>query len=240
MRHMTVEEILDALGATTPEDLLRNYRAGHRDFSRINLLRTELKSAVTPGFRPDCVEDSSADRWNPLWLDQCLWKEFDWDYDGRCASADFGDSLPPPILAGSTLTGINLAGSYLYPVNLANADLSHADLRRVILIDCDLSRATLFKADLRGALLRNCSLAGADLSRARFERATLKSCDLRDCNLNRTILSLARFRGVDLRGTRITSARCVSLTLAGGVQITASQLGALLSTLGIFVKATND
>jgi uncharacterized protein YjbI with pentapeptide repeats len=231
---MTEEEILDALGATTPENLLRDYRAGQRDFSRINLLRTELKYAVTPGFRPNCLDDSSADRWNPLWVDHHLWKDFDWDYQGRCASAEFGDTLPPPVLAGSTLTGINLAGSYLYPLSLANADLSQADLRRAVFIDCDLSSATLFKADFRGALLRSCSLAGADLSRARFERATLECCDLRECNLNRTVLSLARFRGVDLRGTRIASARCVSITLAG-LQITADQLDSLLSKLGIFV-----
>jgi uncharacterized protein YjbI with pentapeptide repeats len=233
---MTVEEILDALGATTPEDLLRDYQAGQRDFSRINLLRTELESAVTPGFRPDCVDDPNTHRSNPLWLDRRSWDGFDWDYEGRCASADFGDSLPPPVLAGSTLPGINLAGSYLYPVNLANADLSIADFRGAVLIDCDLSGTTLFKADFRGALLRSCSLAGADLSRARFERATLEFCDLRECNLHRTIFSLARFSGVDLRGTSIASARFLSLTLAGGLQINADQLGALLSTLGIFVE----
>lgn len=236
MRRMTIEEILDALGATTPEDLLRDFQAGHREFSRINLLRSELRSAVTPGLAPDCVYYDSEERSNPLWLDHGLWNDFEWDGDGRCASADFGDFLPPPVLAGSTLTGINLSGSYLYPIDLTNADLSQAEVRGAVLIDCDLTRANLFKADFRGALLRHCSLAGADLSRARFERATLESCDLRGCNLQRTVLSLARFRGVDLRDTHIESARCVSITLAGGVRITADQLDPLLSTLGIFVE----
>jgi hypothetical protein len=59
---------------------------------------------------------------------------------------------------------------------------------------------------------------------------------LRECTLNRTVLSLARFRRVDLRGTSIASARCVSLTLAGGLQITSDQLDAHPSILGIFVK----
>jgi len=233
---MTVDEILDALGATTAEDLLRVYQAGHRDFSRINLLRTELRSAVSPGLAPDCVRYSSGERCNPLWADQGLWKEFEWDDAGRCASAEFGDSLPPPLLAGTTLTGIDLSGSYLYPLNLSKADLSQADLRGAILIDCDLSGATLFKTDFRGALLRYCTLGGADLSRARFERATLDSCDLRGCKLQRTVLSLARFRGVDLRDTDIASARCVSITLAGGIWITQEQLDALLATIGVFVR----
>lgn len=233
---MTVDEILDALGATTPEDLLRRYQAGHRDFTRVNLLRTELEWAVEPGVPPDCVSDPNADRQNPLWVDHGLWREFDWDFDGRCASADFGDSLPRPVLAGSTLCDIDLAGSYLYPVNFSNADLSHADFRAAVLIDCDFSGARLFKADFRGALLRDCNLVGANLSRARFERATLQFCDLRDSDIMRTVFSLARFRGVDLRGTQINSARCVSLTLAGGVRINADQLQSLLSTLGIWVQ----
>jgi len=233
---MTVEEVLDALGATTPEALLRDYQAGRRNFPRINLLRAELRSAVRLGTRPDCLDDPSVDRWNPLWLDHLV-RDFEWDSHGRCVSADFDEALPFTCLAGSTLTDINLAGSYLYPASFAAADLSRADFRRAILIECDLSRATLFKADFRGALLRRCSFGGADLSRSRFERATFEFCDLHECNLSRTVFSLARFRGVDLRGSDITSARCVSVTLAGGVTITTDQLDSLLTTLGIVVVA---
>jgi uncharacterized protein YjbI with pentapeptide repeats len=231
---MTVEEILDALRATTPKDLLREYQAGQRDFSGVNLLRTELRPAVTPGPPPDCVESAGAR--SPLWEDRCVWRHFDWDSYGRCASADFGDSWPEPVLAGSVLSHITLAGSYMWPVNLASTDLSHANLRGAVFIDCDLSGARLFKTDFRGAFLRSCKLSGADLSKARFERATLEFCDLRDCNLDGTVFSLARFRGVDLRGTRIESVRCASLTLAGGVQITTEQLHLLLRKLGIFVQ----
>jgi len=253
---MTSSQILDELGATTPEDLLREYRTGRRDFSRINLLRRELEPAVTDHSRPDCLDYPGADVCNPLWLDFHFRSDFDWDQDGRCASLEFGDSLPPPILSGLNLAGIILAGSYLYPINFAGADLSYADLRRTVFIDCDLSGATLVKADLRGAYLRNCTLAHCDLSKARMERATLTYCDLRDSKFTETVLSLARLRGVDLRGACLKSARCKSMTLAGdlrnvdlqtasfpnarigGLRITADQLDPLLTALGIAVDNT--
>ena len=199
----------------TPEDLLSGYRRGQRDFSRSNLLRLELEAAVRDTRYLDCIDHPEVNQYNPLWVDFRSPGEqnFEWDSCGRCLSVNISDLPVPRRLSGAVLAGINLSGSYLYLIDFSEADLSGADLRRAVFIDCALPGTRLTRADLRDAQFLDCDLTGVDFYMARMERVSVVDCDAQRSNLRRAKLRRAHLTRVNLRKCDLANAQCERIAL---------------------------
>jgi uncharacterized protein YjbI with pentapeptide repeats len=246
----------------SPNDLLKEYARGRRDFSRCNLLREELKLELPLSAEryPTPFDHPDLERYNALWVDfRCGIpgeKCFNWDdIDGRYLPSR-GDIPTNRDLKHADLRNIDLSGSYLYPLDLANANLSSADLRRCVFIDCILSNANLDRADLRDAYFLNSSISAATLSMARMDRATLVDCDARRANLKRAKFYRAGFNRVDFRGAtlhHVSAERCtimdsdirgvdmsttrLPLARIKGLRMTERQVGELLAALDVIIEA---
>ena len=170
----------------TPEELLRRYAAGERDFERVKIY-SPIGGRVT----------------NPL---------VNANLSGvNLRFAKFSD----PYMMGCNLSRADLTGAKLSAclegANLSYSNLTGADLYRTILHDADLSYANLTgaemyndlrKTNLTGAILRNTNLeevlfqytnlTGADLTGAIFGNGTLLHTNLTD----------AITEGVDWSGVR--------------------------------------
>jgi uncharacterized protein YjbI with pentapeptide repeats len=208
-------DVAKRLRAMTPEDLLAAYRKGQREFSRSNLLRPELEAALRDTRDLDCIDHPEVDNYNPLWVDfrSPGEQDFEWDRWGRCLFVHLSDLPAPRRLSGAVLPGINLSGSYLYPIDFSEADLSGADLRRAVFIDCALRGARLTRADLRDAQFFECNLTGVDLYMARMERVSVVDCDAQRSNLQRAKLRRAHMTSVNLRKCNLANAHCERIAL---------------------------
>jgi uncharacterized protein YjbI with pentapeptide repeats len=108
----------------------------------------------------------------------------------RLMNLDFdGGKLRGCRFSGCSLYGVKLRQAVLVrcafgdPAPNGAAELTRAQLRGALLIDCDLDGANLYRADLGGALLVRCNL-----SRAMLTGATVEGARFIDC----------RFTGADL------------------------------------------
>jgi uncharacterized protein YjbI with pentapeptide repeats len=207
-------EFLDKLRAWDPVELAEQFAKGVRDFSRINLLRTELAEILaTHTYLDAWVYPDS--RHNPLWDDYKLQSgTFEWDSYGRFL---IPEDLPPPrSLTSMDLAGINLEGSYLYPVNFGHSDLSQANLKRAVFIDCDLSSVKFSRADLRDAQFHSCCLNDADFYMARMDRVLIAG-EARGANFSRAKLARAHIAG-DLRNSNWNHAHCRATWIIGDLR----------------------
>jgi uncharacterized protein YjbI with pentapeptide repeats len=111
-------------------------------------------------------------------------------------------------LAGSRLTGINLAESTMRDVCVENCKLDLANFRFTKLRFVTFRDCILTDADFGGATLRDVSFANCDLTSAHFSNATLSKVDLRGSKLD-GITSVK-----DLAGAVITSDQLLDLSHA--------------------------
>lgn len=169
---LNAQDLMSALRAFGPKELLAEYEQGVRDFSRINLLRPELERACASPTFLECTQHPDAERYNPLWVDYVCGvpgeTDFHWDRCGHCLFDELEDLPEPCDLKGTNLAEVNLSGSYLYPIDFTEANLSRADLRRTIFIDSTLAGADLSRSDLRDAQFHDCNLTRANLYMARL------------------------------------------------------------------------
>jgi uncharacterized protein YjbI with pentapeptide repeats len=250
---MTAKLIGEEYRALYPDDLLAQYAAGERDFSRINLLRAELEDIAARRSPPPEAPRGVSEKYNPLWCDfrNPIDPEFEWDSYGSFIPTEFDDLISPRDLSGACLSEVVLDGSYLYPINLANADLRASSLRNAILLHVDLRNANLSHADMRWAAVGG-DLTGANLYMARLEHASLAGCKLRGADLRRSKLRGTNLEGADLRTARLAKAKFSETNLNGadvrgvdfddvtldsvyvsGMTLDVSQVGDLLKALRI-------
>ena len=216
---MPIESTAKVFNALYPEELLEGYKAGERNFAKINLLREELEHILGPTASTDLVEPMYTwlDKCNPLWADfhNPIDRRFEWDAYGAFIPVEYDDLLPDRNLSGANLSNVNLEGSYLYPVDFSDANLNRANLRNAILLNVNLSGADLSYADLRHAIVWDGNLQGANLYMARLERCILNECDLREADLRRAKLRKANMTGVDLRKANLSKAHFDETALNG-------------------------
>jgi len=94
--------------------------------------------------------------------------------------------------------------------NFSFADMSGLSLPTCELLRCKFSDTALFDVDLTDAVMTGSSIHGADWNRAKLA-------------------------GADLRGTTISGLNLAVLSDYGGLRISESQQGAILSQLGVDV-----
>ena len=115
-----------------PDDLLKQYAAGERDFCGVN-----LSEQILPG-----VDLSGAD------LSEAMLQK----------TVLEGANLTRINLSSADLTGANLRRTELIRANLVKANLRGANLRGADLSGADLNGAELTGADFGGAILPNGSI----------------------------------------------------------------------------------
>ncbi len=146
------------------DDLIKEYKAGKRDFEYANLYGANLNGANLNHANLNGAELSGANLG--------------------------GANLNSTYLGGVSLYGANLVSASLHGASLNCANLKDADLKDADLKDASLGRAYLNGADLKGANLSNANLEGADLSNADMEGAIVLL--LNDVEYKATGLPLVR------------------------------------------------
>ncbi|PPT07019.1 pentapeptide repeat family protein [Geitlerinema sp. FC II] len=122
-------------GIRSPEELLRRYAAGEREFEQVRLSEADLHNAILHGI------DLSEAILNDANLSRA---------DLRGADFSWAD------LSGANLCGADLRGAIFTRADLTDANLTHANL-----LKADLSLADLENADLSEAILPDGTLQGA-------------------------------------------------------------------------------
>lgn len=214
------ERLASDFRSLTPDQLLKEYVAGRRQFQGINLLRAYIEPLAqqldnwqykppTAGLQFGYWRDTVS----PLWVDRRTWAPpaelydgapvFHWEGDSFCCLLESNweevedwPEVEVADLARAELPGINLQGSYLYRVNLAGANLEGAKMQRAIFVEVDLSDANLRGADLRECLAAGSRFQRADLTGTRAERTNLRRADFSGADLSRV-----RFRRANLSAT---------------------------------------
>ena len=157
------------------KQLVVDYEAGKRDFSRIELSQVDLSEV---NFSE--ANFSGSDLTNANLTAAILNKV---NFMGTCLERATltNSSLSEANFQGADLGGANLEGS-----NLAGATLSRSNLDGAKLMASNLSRVDLAQASLEGT-----SLEQVDLANANLEQTNLKSANLTDANLMGTNLGTA-------------------------------------------------
>ncbi len=125
------------------DDLIKEYKAGKRDFEGVTLRGANLRGANLDGADLGNADLDGADL-----------------YDADLSNADLsnanlrGANLDDAYLNDTNLKGATLDGATLEGANLRGANLSNADMEGANLSNADMEGANLRKANLRGADLR--------------------------------------------------------------------------------------
>lgn len=159
-----------------PDELVRRYAAGERDFSGVdlsgaNLAGVNLAEADLSGADLSYANLSRANLSGAEMYDANL-------YGANLSRADLSRVEMSASVPGDT------DGADLSEVDLSGASLRGADLFDINLSGADLSEADLSGADLGSVDLRNASLSQANLSEANLSGAKLGAADLSDANLS--------------------------------------------------------
>jgi uncharacterized protein YjbI with pentapeptide repeats len=149
-----------------PDELIRRYAAGERNFSNANLRCSMLACQ----FLQEVKLNNAKLNWANL-------------SEANLSGAD----LTGADLSNANLMGTFLSKSDLIRTNFTKANLELADLREANLSKANLSDACLRQTDFRGANLSYADLRGADLSEAKLQGASLTDAKLN----NRNWVSLA-------------------------------------------------
>jgi uncharacterized protein YjbI with pentapeptide repeats len=187
-------------------NLFKQYDAGQRDFSGLNLkvegyqfnLRQQPRQRII--FSGINFESARLESVEP---DQ---KEY--NLQGiNLSSANFGSAqLQEVNLSGADLSGADLSGVIFENVDLSNANLSGANLSRAILGTVNLTDANLSGANLQAIQIRVSDLTNANLSQANLASSFINS-NLNQANLNGADLSNACFDGANLNGVNLRNAK---------------------------------
>jgi uncharacterized protein YjbI with pentapeptide repeats len=230
------------------ETLLKQYAAGDREFSELNVAGQTLSGAILSGSKFLRANFSNAilngtglqqsqlhgarlegAKLNKAQLQQAQLQQ------ANLSRADLTFSN----LVGANLVGANLSTAVLQRAdlsgaNLTRANLTGADLTEAKLIHCQLTRANLSNAELRrsvwtGAVLEQANLHSCDLSAAELVGANLGRAELRQANMARANLQGADLRGANLRWADLSGADLRWADLSGAVLSGANLTGADLS-----------
>ena len=96
-------------------------------------------------------------------------------------------------------------------------DLSHADLKDMVLRGANLAGVNLKGADLRKTTLENTNFSGADLRGVNLQQAQLRKADLSKANLNRANLRQADLQGANLAEASMVGAELGQANLQGAI-----------------------
>jgi uncharacterized protein YjbI with pentapeptide repeats len=166
------------------------------------LLRVELEATFKDSRRFDQADSVHGDRpVNPIWVDRLIpaYPDFEFDRAGRVVSLDIEDLPDVRDLRKADLQEISFEGAYLYPVDFSRSNLTRANLKRAILIDCSFRGADLSRTDLRDAWFENCDLREANFYMARMDRCRSGGGSATRLRLDRAKAKKAEFVGLDLR-----------------------------------------
>lgn len=167
-------------------DLIRRYRAGERDFSKVSVetasgeMRTWQQGQFKGLDLSGIILRHSSIRWISIYMDGV-------------------------ILRGADLTDVDLGES-----NFEGADLSHAILRKTRFFQSVFSGANLSGADLTGAALVESRFFGANLSGANLNNARIS-----DLGFVCTDLTEATFKGSRLESVRFEGAKLIQTDFRG-------------------------
>jgi uncharacterized protein YjbI with pentapeptide repeats len=206
------------------EDILKQYAAGHRDFSTvklteanlsgINLSQTNLHQAQLTGSRLNNSNLSQtnlrAANLNGANLTLANLEGTDLGHASLVRAELERADLSNAILSGADLSGANLKNANLRNSDLIHTTLNSTDLRGAILINAEMVHANLHSADLSGA-----DLSRADLSQAELRQANLSRANLRGANLSGANLRWADLSGANLDGADLSQAKLSGATLTG-------------------------
>ncbi len=117
------------------------------------------------------------------------------------------------------------------------ADFSRAFGRKVVRTSAKITDCRLDLADLREVRLPGCDLSRSTFGEADLTLADLEEADLRETNLFHAILAGAKLTGADLRGAELSGVDLATLGAYAGAKITLTQQYALLTAMGLDVRA---
>ncbi|MGD2183802.1 pentapeptide repeat-containing protein [Lusitaniella coriacea] len=212
------------------EELLYRYTAGERDFSQVDLRRTDLRGASL-----------SETNFFQAYLDEANLNGADLRRANFNGAYLRGANLNEANLRGANLRGAslwetflveaNLRGAYLNDANLWGANLREANLIDSTCNGADFSGANLRGADLSRAVLSRTHLSGANLSGTNLSSAILSGSVLCrtvliNANLSRANLSCADLSGADLSGGDLLGANLIGANLQDSKFIRANLIGA--------------
>jgi hypothetical protein len=144
------------------EQALKQYAAGRRDFSWIDLSTANLKHSNLSGATL---------------------------YQATLSGANLaGANLSKASLSNATLVAANLKGSNLTNARLSKTNLSEAQLQEADLTGANFKGANLQNANLSGANLSQTQLSGANLAGAVLLETNIEAADLTDAILTGAIM----------------------------------------------------
>ena len=158
-------------------EILKQYAAGERDFSGLNLAEVNLSAANLSGANLSEVNLSVA------------------NLSGANLS---GANLSRAKLNVARLSGANVSKANLIQASLNVTNLIRTDLRKANLTQAALIRAELIRAELSGAMLKEANLSGADLREAALRQAILSRATLSEANLRGAFLTASVLEGANL------------------------------------------
>ena len=210
------------------EDVLKQYAAGSREFSALDLREINLGGANLSGADLSGADLSVAN------LAGANLSHADLSQTNLSVTKLNGANLSNAKLNGAKLSAANLTMADLREAKLVQAELIKAELTRSDLSGADLRGANLSNADLRDAKLRYANLSQTNLSRADLRHAILTEANLEQANLTSSDLSSTDLTGVDLnhaelRQTNLSRANLQGANLSGANLRWADLSGAKLS-----------
>ena len=193
-------------------EILKQYTAGVRDFSGLNLAEVNLSGVNLSGANLSEVNLSVANlsganlsgtnlsraKLNVARLSGANLSRANLTQASLNVSNLIRTDLSKADLNHTALIRAELIRADLSKANLKEANLNGADLREAALRQAILTRATLSEANLRGAFLTASVLEGANLNKADLSRTDLSDSNLRDADLRQANLNCANLSGADL------------------------------------------
>jgi uncharacterized protein YjbI with pentapeptide repeats len=232
----------------SPEELLKQYAAGQRQFSEATLTPAHFTGAHLNGVDLSGSPLARA-RFDRAKLSGANFQQADLEQVNFNASelsltefsrAQLGEAnFVKAVLERADFTEAYLSGADFNEADLKEAKLrqvvakrvnfNRADLRRSVLIGSNFEQSNFHSADLGNADLSAVNLGGADLRQANLSRANLQGANLQGANLRWADLSGADLRWADLSGAVLSGANLTGADLSHAV---------LLNTLLVHVDLT--
>lgn len=169
----------------TPEELLRRYTAGERDFERVHIQIGDFDTHPLVNANLSGINLRFAKFSDPYMMGCNL------------SRADLTGAKLSACLEGANLSYANLTGADLYRTGLHDADLSYANLTGAEMYNdlrkTNLTGAILRNTNLEEVVLHHTNLTGADLTGAIFGSGTLLHTNLTNAILEGVDWSSIRF-----------------------------------------------
>jgi uncharacterized protein YjbI with pentapeptide repeats len=230
----------------SPEELLKQYAAGQRQFSQAtpphctgaSLNGVDLSGSQLARARFDRAKLSGAN-FQQAHLQQANFSASELSLAefsrANLSEVNFGKAVleradfTDAQLQGADFSGADLKEAQLRQVVATRVNFNRADLRRSVLIGSNFEQSNFHSADLGNADLSAANLSHADLRQTNLSRANLQGANLQGANLRWADLSGADLRWADLSGAVLSGANLTGADLSHAV---------LLNTLLVHVDLT--